>query len=96
MLSDAERRRLTEIENDLRLADPEFAERLGRVPLRCPREWRGMTARGWLVAAALVMGLAVLMRSPGMALIALSVAGVSGAMWLTHEIRTDDRPPPRP
>ncbi|GAA3951285.1 DUF3040 domain-containing protein [Actinoplanes auranticolor] len=96
MLSDAERRRLTEIENELRFEDPGFAERLGRVPPRGPRERPGMTARGWLVAAALVMGLAVLLRSPGLALIAMSVAGVSAAIWLTRSAGTDGRPPPRP
>ena len=97
MLSDAERRRSTEGERDLRTEDPESAERFGRVMLRCPQEWRGMTARGWLLAAALVMVLAVLMRSGGMALIALSAAGVSAGMWLTRHLRSSDgRQPPRP
>jgi hypothetical protein len=97
MLSDAEQRRLTQIEKELRSEDPEFAERFGHVPLRCPQEWRGMTAGGWLLAAALIMGFAVLMGSGGMALIALSVAGVSAGMWLTRNISSSDgRQPPRP
>ena len=97
MLSDAEQRRLARIEDELRSDDPEFAERFGHVMLRWPQEWRGMTARGWLLAAALVMAFAVLMGSGGMALIALSAAGVSAGMWLTRDIRpSDGRQPPRP
>jgi hypothetical protein len=96
MLSDAEQRRLTEIERGLRSADPEFIERFGHGIQRGPQKWRGMTARGWLIAAALIMGLAVLMASVGMALIALSVAGVNAGWWLTGYSRsTDGRRPPR-
>ena len=40
------------------------------------------------------MGLAVLMASAAMALIALSVAGVSAGLWLTgYSHSTDGRPP---
>ena len=96
MLSDAEQRRLTEIERGLRSEDPEFADRFGHVMQRRPQKWRSMTARGWLIAAALIMGLAVLMASTAMALIALSVAGVSAGLWLTgYSHSTDGRPPPR-
>jgi hypothetical protein len=100
MLSDAEQRRLTEIERGLQSEDPEFAERFGHVMPRGPHKWPGMTARGWLLAAALIMGLAVLTASVGTALIALSVAGVSAGLWLTGYTRytrsKDDRRPPRP
>jgi hypothetical protein len=88
MLSDAERRRLTEIERGLRSEDPEFAERFGHVGPRGPHKWPGMTARGWLITAALIMGLAVLTANVGTALIALSVAGVSVAWWLTDHTRS--------
>jgi hypothetical protein len=95
MLSDAEQRKLTEIERGLRSEDPEFAERLGHVLQRRPQRWR-TTARHWLIAAALITGLAVLMSSAAMALAALSVAGVSAGLWLTgHSRSTDGRPPPR-
>jgi len=95
MLSDAEQRRLTEIERGLRSEDPEFADRFGHVMQSRPHKWRGMSARGWLIAAALIMALAVLMASLGVALIAVGVAGVSAAMWLTGHIRsTDDRRSP--
>jgi hypothetical protein len=96
MLSDAEQRRLMEIERGLRSEDPEFADRFGHVMQRDPRKWRGMSARGWLIAAVLIMGLAVLMASVGMALIAVSVAGVSAGLWLTAYSRSTNRHPPRP
>jgi hypothetical protein len=96
MLSDAEQRRLTEIERGLQSEDPEFANRFGHVKQRGPQNWPGVTARGWLIAAALIMGLAVLTASLGTALIALSVAGVSAGLWLTGYIRSNDgRLPPR-
>jgi hypothetical protein len=97
MLSDAEQQRLTQIERGLRSADPEFVERFGHLTQSGPRKWRGITARGWLIAAAMIMGLAVLTASGGMALIALSVAGVSAGMWLTGYCRSvEGQRPPRP
>jgi hypothetical protein len=97
MLSDAEQRRLTEIERGLQAEDPEFAERFGHVMPRGPHKWPSTTARGWLIAAALIMGLAILTASAGTALIALSVAGVGAGLWLTGYTRSNDgRRPPGP
>ncbi|WP_158647121.1 DUF3040 domain-containing protein [Actinoplanes sp. ATCC 53533] len=97
MLSDAEQRRLTEIERGLRSEDPEFADRFGHAMQSRPHKWRGMTPRTWLIAAVLIMGLAVLMTSLGVALIAVAVAGVSAAIWITDHTRwTDNRRPPQP
>jgi hypothetical protein len=97
MLNDAEQRRLTEIERGLRSEDPEFADRFSHVMPGRPYKWRGMTARAWLIAAALIMGLAVLTTSLGIALIAVSVAVVSTAIWITDHTRwSGDRRPPRP
>jgi hypothetical protein len=96
MLSDAEQRRLTEIERGLQSEDPKFANRFGHITQRSPRKWPGMTARDWLIAAALIMGLAVLTASAGTALIALSVAAVSAGWWLTGYTRSKDGRPPRP
>jgi hypothetical protein len=96
MLSEAEQRRLTEIERGLRSDDPEFASRFGDVVQSRPYRWCGMTARAWLIAAALIMGLAILTASLGVALIAVSVAGVSAAMWLTGDsLSPDDHRPPQ-
>ena len=93
MLSDAEQRRLVEIERRLRSEDPEFAERFGHVLRRGPRKWRIMTPRCWLIAATLIMALAVLMASPAVALIASMVAGVSAALWVRgYHHSTDGRP----
>jgi hypothetical protein len=97
MLSDAERRRLTEIERRLRSEDPEFADRFGHVMQSRAHKWGGMSARAWLIAAVLIMGLAVLTISLVFALIAVSVAGVSAAIWITDHVRwTVDRRPPQP
>jgi hypothetical protein len=97
MLSDAEQRRLTEIERGLRSEDPEFADRFGHVMQSRPHKWRGMTARAWLIAATLIMGLAVLTTSLGIALIAVTVAVMSTAIWITDHTRwTGDRRPPQP
>jgi hypothetical protein len=90
MLSDAEQRRLTEIEDGLRSADPQFVENFGHESQSGPIKWRGMTPRGWLLAAAWAMGLAVLMASVGMAAIALCVAGVAAGLWLTGCRRPKD------
>src|SRR5687767_8476499 len=95
MLSDAEQRRLTEMERRLRAEDPEFAERFGHALRRGPQKRRSATARDWLIAAALLMGLAALTASVGMALIALSVAGVSAGLWLARYARSTGGRRPR-
>jgi hypothetical protein len=87
MLSDAERRRLAEIERDLKAEDPSFAERLSNTAPPSPAaRWCGMSALGWLVIAVLAAGPAILLKSGGMALIALSAVCVSMSLWAT----TDD------
>jgi hypothetical protein len=83
MLSDAERRRLTEIERTLRSADPEFVQRFRSLADSDPHTCWGVGARGWLIVAALGMTLAMLMASAVMAALAFVVAAVSAALWLT-------------
>ncbi|MCU7731189.1 DUF3040 domain-containing protein [Actinoplanes sp. KI2] len=91
MLSDAEQRRLTEIERGLRSADPAFADRLTDVTQSRPRK-----SRTWWIAAALIMGVAALMISPGVALIAISLAVISAAIWCTrHGHSMDGKRPPQ-
>jgi hypothetical protein len=92
MLSDAEQRRLIQIERRLQSEDPEFAERFGHLLRRGPRKWRIMTSRYWLIAATLIMALAVLMASPAVALIASMVAGVSAGLWVKGHHSADGRP----
>ena len=91
MLSDAEQRRLTQIELELWTEDPRFVARFHHRSQRGPNKWGGMTARVWLLVAALTMGLAVLMASAGMVAIALCAAAVSAGLWLTDPSRSQDR-----
>jgi Protein of unknown function (DUF3040) len=97
MLSDAEQRRLTEIERALRSEDPEFVHRFGDVMQPTPRNRSLTTPRNWLIAAALIMGSAVLMASVALAVVGLSVAAASIGLWITEpDSPPDDRkPPPR-
>ena len=83
MLGEAEQRRLTEIERELRTTDPEFVQRFDLDIQPGPRKRHGVTARGWLIVAALLMGLAVLTASLEVAVIALSVAVVGAGWWLS-------------
>jgi hypothetical protein len=94
MLSDAEQRRLKEIERGLQSEDPGFADRVGHGMERNPRNWPRMTA-GWLIAAAWIMGLAVLMASSAMVVIALTLAAVPAALWLADYGSPGDRQPPQ-
>lgn len=96
MLSDSERRRLTEIERGLRSEDPQFVARFGQGMLPDSRRWHGMSTRGWLIAAALTMASAILMASAMMAVFALSVAGMGAGLWLRgHRRFPQDRRPPQ-
>jgi hypothetical protein len=96
MLSNVEQRILTESNAGLRSKDRDFGKRFSQVTLRCPQEFRGMTARGWLLAAALSHGHRGVDGSGGVALIALSVTGMSTGIWLNRYIGSSDgRKPPR-
>lgn len=91
MLSDAEQRRLTQIELELRADDPRFVARFHHRGQRRPNKWCGMTARVWLLVAAMTMGLAALTASAGMVAIAFCVAAMSAGLWLTDRSRSRDR-----
>lgn len=82
MLSDAEQRRLAEIERDLKAQDPSLARRLSTTaPPSSAGRRRGMAAVGCLVIAVLATGPAILLTSGGMALIAVSALCVSMCLW---------------
>lgn len=91
MLSDAEQRRLTEIERALRSEDPHFVQRFRSDGRYGPHTWCGMTASLWLIVAALGMALAVLAASTAIATIALIPAGVSAGLWLADLSRPRNR-----
>jgi hypothetical protein len=85
MLSDAERRRLNEIERDLRSQDPSFAERISTATAqRATRQWCGMGAVDWLLAGVVAACLSILLRSGGMAVIALVAFCAGFALWTGH------------
>jgi hypothetical protein len=82
MLSDAEQRRLAEMESLLRAADPVFVRRFEE-RWRAPHRWR--------LVAMLAIPVTVLMTFIGLALgsvvaavIGLSATGVAFGLWLSH------------
>ena len=82
MLSDAEQRRLTEIESLLRNADPVYVRRF---------EDRWQSRRRWRLRALIVLAVAVPMTYIGLGLgsFAVAVIGWSAScaafgVWLTH------------
>ncbi|MFC7535587.1 DUF3040 domain-containing protein [Actinoplanes sp. GCM10030250] len=85
MLSEADRRRLAQIEQELQAQDPLFAQRLSSAtpPSASPR-WCGMSATSWLVAAVFTGCLAMLLKSGGMAVIALLALCLSMGLWAAN------------
>lgn len=86
MLSDAERRRLSEIEQGLRSQDPSLARQLSKDPpdSRSAR-FAGIGPLGWLGVAAAGTGLALLYRSGWLTLIALSALCLSMGLWSARD-----------
>lgn len=93
MLSDAEQRQLTEIERGLRTDDPVFVQRFDDTPGAAPGSWQGMSATGWLIAAAVAALLALLLRSAVLSLVTLSALGVAASLWATDDKRAGGDPP---
>ncbi|GAA0814580.1 DUF3040 domain-containing protein [Spirilliplanes yamanashiensis] len=82
MMSDAERRRLSDIELRLREDDPAFARRLtGPAPSR--RRWQDVVALLWLLAGAAAACIAGLSGNAGIVVAALGAFAVSAVLWLT-------------
>lgn len=82
MLSDAEQRRLAEIETSLRVGDPGFVRRFD-ARWRAPRRWR--------VRALLAVPVTVLMTTIGLAsgsvaaaVLGLSATGAAFGVWFSH------------
>jgi Protein of unknown function (DUF3040) len=80
-LSDGERRRLTEIELSLRAEDPDFVQRFERRRLRRRRRFLAPLAVG---LAMIVVVLALVRGSVGVAVVGLLAAGVAGGLWVTR------------
>ncbi|SCE67107.1 Protein of unknown function [Micromonospora coriariae] len=86
MLSDAEQRKLTEIELNLQTEDPLFVRSFSDRSRWRSRRW-GMTGRGWLIMSALIMCLAVLMINAWVAALAATIAVIGAGLWLNDSWR---------
>ena len=88
MLSEAEQRKLSEIESQLRAEDPTFVQRFddrGQPRLR-PR-WRGLVALLAVAVAVMVAGVGLVVGSVGTVVVAITAIGASAGMWVTHRRR---------
>jgi hypothetical protein len=88
MLSEAEQRKLSEIESLLRAGDPTFVQRFddrGKSRLR-PR-WRGLVVLLAVAVAVMVAGIALVVGSVGTVVVALIAIGASAGMWVTDRRR---------
>jgi hypothetical protein len=95
MLSDAEQRRLTEMESLLRAADPVFVRRFEN-RWRAPRRWRLLAMLAIPVTVSMMfIGLAL--GSVVAAVIGFSATGVASGVWFSRRetpgcpARGDDR-----
>jgi len=84
MLSEAEQRRLTEIESQLRADDPAFVRRFGdQGQQRLPPRWYGVAALAATMVAVVAAGIGLAVDSVGLVVVALIVIGASAGMWIT-------------
>ena len=88
MLSEAEQRKLSEIESQLRAEDPTFVQRFGdRGQPRLRPRWRGLVALLAVAVAVMVAGVGLLVGSVGTVVVALTAIGASVGMWVTYSRR---------
>jgi hypothetical protein len=85
MLSDAEQRRLAEIESSLQAEDPVFVQRFDAQPL--PRRRRTLAASMALLMAVTVTAMALVVGSVPAAVIGLIAAGATIGLWATGRSR---------
>ncbi len=88
MLSEAERRKLTEIESQLGVEDPAFVQRFdGRAEPPLRSRWRGIVALLVIAVAITVAGVGLVARNVGMVVLALIGIGASAGLWVSHRLR---------
>jgi hypothetical protein len=88
MLSDAEQRRLTEIEFQLRTDDPAFVQRFDDERQRRPgHSWRGVAALLGLSVAVTVAGIGLILGNVGAVIIGLTAIGAGTTMWIRRRHR---------
>jgi hypothetical protein len=87
MLSEAERRKLTEIESQLGAEDPAFVQRFAdRAKPQLRSRWRGIVALLVVVVAMTVAGIGLVVGSVGIVVLALIGIGASAGLWVTHRL----------
>ena len=83
-LSDAERRRLAEIESSLRAEDPDFVQHFDERRLRRRRHRRNVLAPLAISAAVIVIVVALVRGNVGAAIVGLVAAGAAAGLWATR------------
>lgn len=84
MLSDAEQRRLTEIESALRLDDPRFARRFdARARRRHRRRWQAVVALILAVGALVGVITGLVLGNVATVVFAVTTLGVAAGIWGT-------------
>jgi hypothetical protein len=92
MLSDAEQRRLTELESQLRTDDPAFVQRFDDELQRRPRHrWRGLAALLGLNVAMTVAGFGLILGNVGTVIVGLTAIGAGTIMWIRRRHRSSRR-----
>jgi len=82
MLSDAEQRRLAEIEASLRIDDPAFTRRFD-TRWHAPRRWR-LLALLAIPITVLATVIGVVQGSVAVAVVGLSATGAAAGLWFSH------------
>jgi hypothetical protein len=85
MLSDAEQRRLTELELQLRTDDPAFVQRFDERQHR--HSWRGLAALLALSVAVTVAGFGLVLGDVGTVIVGLTALVAGTAMWIRRRHR---------
>ena len=87
MLSEAEQRRLTAIEAQLRAEDPAFAQQFGESGQgRHQSKWRGPATLLATVGAAAGAVTGLMAQSVGLVIVCLIVVAVAAGMWTSNRL----------
>jgi hypothetical protein len=88
MLSDAEQRRLTELELQLRTDDPAFVQRFDDERQHRPRHsWRGVAVLLGLSVAVTVAGIGLVLGDVGAVIVGLTAILAGTTMWIGRRHR---------
>ena len=88
MLSDAEQRRLTEIESQLRTEDPAFVQRFNQPQRRPHHRWLSLAALLALSVAVTVAGFGLVFGDVGTVIIGMTAIVAGTTMWVRRPRRT--------